>query len=59
METLRAEVEKFMGGDISTEVPLCHCTTEVPLCHFAPPLNISPGETEIVDEEPYHGGLLF
>ena len=24
---------------------------EVPLCHFVPPLNFSPGETEIIDAE--------
>ena len=69
METLRAEVEKFKGGNITNcfeklanitqdqfvlnivKFGLTMEFAEVPLCHFVPPLNFSPGETEIIDAE--------
>ena len=69
METLRAEVEKFKGGNITNcfqkwanitqdqfvlnivKFGLTMEFAEVPLCQFVPPLNFSPGETEIIDAE--------
>ena len=69
METLRAEVEKFKGGNITNcfekwanitqdqfvlnivKFGLTMEFAKVPLCQFVPPLNSSPGETEIIDAE--------
>ena len=69
METLRAEVEKFKGGNKTNclekwanitqdqfvlnivKFGLTMEFAEVPLCQFVPPLNFSPGETEIIDAE--------
>ena len=69
METLRVEMEKFKGGNITNcfekwanitqdqfvlnivQFGLTMEFAEVPLCQFVPPLNFSPGETEIIDTE--------
>ena len=69
MENLRAEVEKFKGGNITScfekwanitqdqfvlnivKFGLTMEFAEVLLCQFVPPLNFSPGETEIIDAE--------
>ena len=69
VETLRAEMEKFKGGNITNcfekwanitqdhfvlnivKFGLTMEFAEVTLCRFVPPLNFSPGETEIIDAE--------